>query len=223
MRRPAPAAYVLALLLVASGCATSPDGGSRPLTGSAGPVEWEVTDVGRIERPDGMQSRWSFTIVLREKAGTAIQFERVELGALGPYVETGGISRTAFNHRLEARSELREGAVDTWGWVSYAGTQFGGSAALGSVTVERRFIGKDANGQTIVVPVRVNLHRGFGRPSRQPRSPAPPLPPARQLQATDLTGLAGRWEGYYQSAEFLVPAEATIGEDAPWRSPRMTR
>ncbi len=213
MRRLAPATHLLLLLLLMSACATSPDGTGRSLTGTSGPVEWEITDVGRIERSDGMRLRWSFTIVLREKAGTAIQFERIERGALGPYIETGGISRVAFNRRLEARSELRYSAAESWGWVSYAGTQFGGMAALGSLTIERRFIGKDANGQAIAVPVRVELHRGFGRRSRQPASPEPPLPPARQIQAADLMGLAGLWEGYYRSGEFQVPVDATIGED----------
>jgi hypothetical protein len=48
MRRPASAAYLLVLLLVTAGCAMSPDGAGRPLTGTAGPVEWEVIDGGRI-------------------------------------------------------------------------------------------------------------------------------------------------------------------------------
>lgn len=212
MRYLASSAHLLSLLIF-SACATSPDGTGRPLSGTAGPVEWEVTDVGRVDRADGMRSRWSFTIVLREKAGTAIQFERIESGAHGHLVEAGGVSRVAFNRRLDARSELRHSTVDTWGWVSYAGSQFGGAAALGSVTIERRFIGKDANGQMIVVPVRVDLHRGFGRRSRQPASPERPIPPIRLLQAADLTGLAGRWEGYYQFGAFQVPLEATIGED----------
>lgn len=209
----ASSAHLLSLLIFVSACAASPDGTGRPLTGTAGPVEWEITDVGRIARPDGMRLRWSYTIVLREKAGTAVQFERIDRGIHAHNVATGGFSHIAFNRRLDPRSELRYSAVDTWGWVSSAGTQFGGTAALGNVTIERRFIGKDAHGQTIEVPVRVELHPGVGRRSRQPASPDPPLPPSQQLQAADLASLAGRWEGYYRYAEFQVPVEATIKED----------
>ncbi len=213
MRRLASATRLLSLLLLVSACATSPDGTGRSLTGTSGPVEWEVTDVGRIDRPDGMRSRWSYTIVLRERAGTAIQFERIAAAARGQNVAVGTVSSTPFTRRLEAGSELRYGAVDSWGWVSYVGTRFGGTAALGSLTMDRRFVGKDARGQAITVPVQVELHRDFGRRSRQPASPDQPTPPVRQLQAADLAGLAGRWEGYYQSDAFQVPVEATIGED----------
>lgn len=203
----------LSLLILASACATSPDGPGRRLTGTAGPVEWEVTDVGRVDRPDGIRSRWSFTIVLRETAGTAIQFERIERGAYGLRLESGGFSHVAFTRRLDARSELRYSTGETWGWAASAGSQFGGTANLGSVTIETRFIGKDSQGRSVVVPIRVALHPGFGRRSRQPSSPDPPLPLARQLQPADLTSLAGRWEGYYQSAGFQVPVAAVIGAD----------
>lgn len=194
-------------------CASSPNETTRLPTGTSGPVEWEVTDVGRIARPDGMRLCWSYTIVLREKAGAAVQFEAIERGILQFNVATGGFARTAFTRRLDARSELRYSAVDTWGWSSSGGPQFGSTAALGSVLIERRFIGKDANGQTVVMPVRVELHAGTGRRSRQPALPDPPLPPAQSLQAADLAGLAGRWEGYYQAGAFHVPVEATIEQD----------
>jgi hypothetical protein len=36
--------------------------------------------MGRITRSDGMRLRWSYTIVLREKAGSAVQFESLEQG-----------------------------------------------------------------------------------------------------------------------------------------------
>src|SRR5262245_46273217 len=215
LRRPASATYLLSLLLLTA-CATSLGGTRNQITGAAGPVEWEVTDVGRIDRADGMRTRWSFTIVLREKAGTSIQFERVESGSRAANMDViGGMSQNTFNRRLEAGSELRYSVSESWGWASQApGNRFGGMARLGNLTIERRFIGRDANGRAIVVPVRMELHQGFGRRSRQPASSEAPLPPARQLQATDLAGLAGRWEGYYdQSNGFHVPVEAAIRED----------
>jgi hypothetical protein len=110
---------VLSLFLTA--CTTSPDGAAPRLTGQAGAIEWEVVDMGRMTRSDGMRLRWSYTVVLREKAGRAVQFEAVEYGILTHTVATGGFQRVPFSRRLEAGSELRLGVVDSWGWGSGPG------------------------------------------------------------------------------------------------------
>jgi hypothetical protein len=81
------------------------------------------------------------------------------------------------------------------------------------LSVERHFVGKDASGQPVVVPVRVNLDRSFGRASRQPPKTEPPLPPATSLEPQDLKTLVGRWEGYYRIPEYRIPIEAVIHED----------
>jgi hypothetical protein len=205
---------ITSVSLFLAACATSPDGAAPRFAGKAGSVEWEVVDIGRITRPDGMRLRWSYTIVLREKAGSAVQFEALEFGIHTHTVATGGFRRSEFSRRLEAGSELRLSTVDGWGWASESpGRQFGSTAELGTMIVERRYIGKNAQGQTVAVPVRLELHRGSGRQSRQPASAVPPLPPTRLLQAADLGSLAGQWEGYYQRDGFHVPMAATVRDD----------
>jgi hypothetical protein len=131
-----------------------------------------------------------YTIVLREKAGTAIQFERGDRGSRAQTLETGGIFRADFNRRLDAHGELRYYAIDRWGWARRAGPQFRGAGTLGMLSVERHFVGKDANGQTVVVPVRVNLERSFGHACQPPRA-EPPTPPATSLEPQDLKALVG--------------------------------
>jgi hypothetical protein len=171
-------------------------------------------DIGRITRSDGMRMRWSYTIVLREKAGSAIQFETLEYGILTHTVATGGFRRSEFSRRIEAGSELRLNTVDSWGMGSMgASRQFGTTAELGTMIVERRYIGKNAQGQAVVVPVRLELDRGSGRQSRQPASSDPPLPPTRTLQAGDLASLAGQWEGFCQRDGFHIPMAATVRDD----------
>ncbi|HSE95605.1 MAG TPA: DUF4189 domain-containing protein [Methylomirabilota bacterium] len=198
--------FMLATLV--SGCAST-----GRLGGVAGPVQWEIIDVGRVESADGRRLRWSYTVVLKETAGTPIQFERIERGTHGSNVETGGNARTDFERRLEAHAELRYPATDNWGFMAWVNPQFGGTSVLPSLALERRFIGTDSRGQTVVVPVRVVLDRSFGRASRQPSKIQQPDPPARSLQAQDLPTLAGRWEGYYRIAEFAIPVEAVIHGD----------
>ena len=61
-------------MLGGSACAPAPPNGSPALRGVQGPVEWEITDIGRIDSVDGRRSRWSYVIVLRERAGSPIQF-----------------------------------------------------------------------------------------------------------------------------------------------------
>jgi hypothetical protein len=194
--------------MVASGCAPA-----ARLAGVAGPVEWEVIDVGRVDSIDGNRSRWSYTIVLKEKAGTAIQFERIQRGAHAHTLETGGVGRITFDRRLDANGELRYHTTDDWGWVPGPGSQFGGISALGPLTMQRQFIGTDSRGQAVVVPVQVVLDRSFGRASRQPPNSPPATPPAKILQSSDLKSLAGRWEGYYQTGAFQIPIEALIRDD----------
>jgi hypothetical protein len=199
---------LLVLGLWASGCATA-----GRVAGVAGPVEWEVIDVGRVDSVDGNRTRWSYTIVLKEKAGTSVQFERIERGARAQTLETGGLARIEFARGLAAHGELRYHTTDDWGFVSGPGPQFGGVGTLGPLAMERQFIGKDSGGRAIVVPVRVVLDRSFGRASRQPPRSIPSAPPMKSLEPPDLRSLVGRWEGYYQTPGFQIPIEAVIGEN----------
>jgi len=206
-------AGVLAFVVFTAGCASTPDGAGPRFSGKSGPVEWEVVNVGRLQSGDGQRSLWTYTIVLREKAGSAVQFERIERGYYGQRMHGSGAAVTPFDRRLEANAELRFHGSDNWGFVDFAGAQFGGTSALGGVTVERRFAGKNARGDAVVVPVRLALDRNLGHRSRQPSSSAERFPPRRSLEPSELKTLAGRWEGYYQLDRFKMPIEAVIGED----------
>lgn len=209
MRSPALRTSLLVLGLLGSGCATT-----GRVAGTAGPVEWEVVNVGRMDSLNGARTRWSYTIVLKNTGGAPIQFERIDRGArIRAYEIVGGLETVDFNQRLEANREFRYHTTSDWGWLQASGRQFGGVDAVGGLTIENRFVGKDSAGQAIVVPVRVAMDRSFGRASRQPPRPEPPTPPAKPLQAQDLASLAGRWAGYYRSATFAVPLEALVRAD----------
>lgn len=202
-------ASLLVLGLLGSGCATT-----GKAAGSAGPVAWEVVDVGRINSVDGStRTRWSYTMVLKNTGATPIQFEQIDRSSRAPTLEVGGLNRVDFQYRLEPNGELRYHTTHSWGWSSMVGTRFGGVEQLGALTIEDRFVGKDSQGQAVAVPVRAILDRAFGRASRQPSRPEPPLMPAKALQAQDLGGLAGRWEGYARLGAFMVPIETVVHED----------
>ncbi len=200
---------LLVVGVLGSGCATT-----GKVAGSAGPVAWEVVDVGRIDSVDGStRTRWSYTMVLKNTGATPIQFEQIDRSSRAPTLEVGGLSQVDFQYRLEPNGELRYHTTHSWGWPSMAGTRFGGVEQLGALTTEDRFVGKDSQGQVVAVPVRAILDRTFGRASRQPSRPEPPTLPAKALQSQDLGGLAGRWEGYARLNAFMVPIETVVRED----------
>jgi hypothetical protein len=210
--RSRPIGLVVAILGV-SACASAPPGGSPALRGVQGPVEWEITDIGRIDSADGRRSRWSYVVVLREQAGSPIQFEQVEHSAHQERIETGGAARRVpFDRRLGARSELRYPATDTWGWTS-SSAPFGGTAGLPTLRILWSFVGKDAAGGPVVVQAWVPLHRGLGRPSRQPSRVPAPLPPGHSLRPDDLPRLAGFWNGFIELDAYHVPVEAIVFAD----------
>jgi hypothetical protein len=72
---------VLSLLGVAAataGCATAGLDESGASRGDAGPVNWEIVGIRTNITPDERGIRWSYTVILRETAGRAIQFETIE-------------------------------------------------------------------------------------------------------------------------------------------------
>jgi hypothetical protein len=213
MRRLASAAHFLSLLVLISACATSPGGIGRSLAGSAGPVAWEIADVGQLRSSDGMGLRWSYAIVLRERAGSTIQFERVERGAYASGIEVIGapLRSWPFQRTLGPNSEIRYATTDSWGYVSPTQPAFGGAATIQPITVEYRFIGRDSAGGTVSVPVRVQLDQGVGKLVTV-RSATGPLPPPAALGESDLPTLAGTWRGSYRAdgGVFDIPIEAVI-------------
>lgn len=206
------AVWTLAVLLSVWGCATV------ELRGTSGPVSWEVTDIGQVTSLDGMRMRWSYVVVLKETAGVAIQFDRVERGSYAPNIVGGAPTSVSFHRSLAANSELRAAFSDSWGWVgeSVERRRFGGAALLGSLTVERRFIGTDAQGRAVTVLVRLQLDRSLGKRSTRPPTIGT-LPPDKRLEASDLARLAGDWRGSYRARigneDFDIPIEWTVRAD----------
>jgi hypothetical protein len=183
------------------------DRAPRQIRGTSGPVTWEVVNLRQQVSADGQETRWSYTLVLRETAGRAIQFERVQGGAYGGGIESvpGDMK---FEYKLNAKSELRvnDGAVLH-------------SRLGGAVSVFERFLGRDDAGRPITVDVRIPLAAGAGRgPSEMGGAPRP-LPPAKPLRGEDLKSLAGTWHGYYRDDKgFEIPVEMVVREDGSFQT-----
>jgi hypothetical protein len=175
-------------------------------------VTWEVTDIGQLVSSTGQGMRWSFAIVLKETAGSVIQFERIEWGSYT--VGTSHIGGTPvsrpFGRTLPANGELRYSTSESWGWHGPAQV-FGGAATLPRLTVEYRFIGKTGGGQPVKALVRVHLDRNVGKVVT-PLPTTGPLPPAKALAPGDLASLAGSWQGSYRidQREFDIPLQVVI-------------
>lgn len=214
MGRAKVAGTILAGLLTASGCATSATDGPSQIRGTAGPVAWEVTDIGQVVSLDGTRMLWSYVVVFKETAGTSVQFERMEHSSRtsGTEMIGGALTPTPFRRFLAANSELRVPFSENFGWIR--STPFGGAATLSTLTVERQFIGADAQGRPITIVVRLRLDRSVGKRAT-PLPTTGPLPPIKPLTASDLAGLAGAWRGSYGGNfggnDFDIPFEATIG------------
>jgi hypothetical protein len=217
MKHSATASHLLTLLLLVSGCAMSPDGASRPPSGAAGPVAWEIIDVGQLVSPDNQRMRWSYVIVLREAAGSAVLFERVERSSRTSIEMIGGTTESqAFARTLAAHGELRYATWDSWGWTRESGRAFGGAATIAPLTVEHRFIGRTSGGQPVGVTTRIQLDRSVGKVVTPTLSASGPLPPPKTLQGAELPGLVGRWRGSHRADGdvFDVPTEIVIRSDS---------
>jgi hypothetical protein len=206
---------LIGLAMLAGGCATGGSASQPVWRGEAGPVAWEIVDIGRVDSRDGRLSRWSYVIVLRETAGTAIEFKRVERSSHASGIDMiGGTPETfPFDRRLAANSEIRLAYSDSWGWTA-GGNQFGGAATIQPLTVEYRFVGQDANARSVSVPVRLRMERGLGKPAT-PLPTTVALPPAKRLGEDGLHQVAGTWRGSYrlEHGEFDIPLVFAISPD----------
>jgi hypothetical protein len=205
-----------ALLFVAMGCASTETQSRDQLQGTAGPITWAVSDIGRLVSSENQRIRWSYLITLRNSSDRAFQLERVEraLTAQSPEMVGGSPTSTPFWRTLGARSELRVPTSDSWGWASTANSAFGGAATLKPVLVFRRFSGKEDKGAPIDILVRVRLDSSVGQLARPPRPPAV-LPPSKSLEGASMASLVGRWRGSYRQDGTLidVPLSVTVRPD----------
>jgi hypothetical protein len=199
---------------ILTGCAT-PNGSPEAVRGTTGAVEWELADVGRIE--SSQVTRWSYVIVLRETAGTGVNFEHVESTVLGEF-RTGGPSSHPYRVRLPPRGEVRYPAER---WISLnLGGRFGGVEGLrGAYRAEYRFVGSDDRGTRVVLPVRFELDRRLGRPSRQPKAVDDTGLTGKLLDEDNLSQIVGTWQGFYELEiahgipPLFVPIEIAVAAD----------
>ena len=210
-------ACLVALLLAA--CATSDTANSAKssATGVAGPLTWEISDIGRVVSADNQRVRWSYLITLRNTSDRVIQVQRMERATdTGPVESWGGTpSSQAFRRTIGARGELRVPTSESWGWASRANTAFGGAATLHAIRVYRTFIGTDDRGAAVRVQVRLQLDPSTGTLARPPVAPAS-LPAPNVLSSADgLASLVGLWRGSYRVDDTLldIPVSATIVAD----------
>lgn len=208
----------LAIAAAAAGCASEIGEASR-LRGTAGPVTWEVIDVGQLRSIDQRRIRWSYTIVMREQSGSTIQFERVERGTSAPGVtiHNAAVGTTPFQRRLDPHSEIKMAYVDSWGWLRGQQSPFGGTATLSGIKVIRRYFGKDQNGNAITIPLEIILDGSVGKLTKSPE-PVGSLPPAKSFNPGDLKSLAGAWQGFYGDGQFEIPLQVTVREDGSFEA-----
>ncbi len=198
-------AVTLALLAcLVSACAA---GDTGRLQGESGPVTWEVTNLRYRVSAAGDEVRWYYTLVLKETAGRTIQFEKAERGSYGLNLSSIP-SEVAFQRKLSPLSELRlnyrDGLLDP--------------RRLSTMTVFRRFRGKDDTGRSITVDVRIPLSTSTARRIEASGAPGP-LPPARVVQAGDFNSLAGTWRGYDRDEKgFELPLEVIIKNDGSFEA-----
>jgi hypothetical protein len=197
-------------------CATSSSTSGGP-RGAAGPVTWEVVDIGLLSSIDNLRFRWSYAVVLRNTGSVFVDLKQVETSylALGTGDVIGGTpTMEPFVHSVAPNAELRVPEVDDWGWVSPSAPAFGGAATLEAITAVRRYVGTDATGSPVAIPVRLQLHRGVGKRSSPPRAPAS-LPAPERLRAPDLPHVSGQWRGSHRPSGgvFDIPLELTVSPD----------
>jgi hypothetical protein len=201
-----------------SACATTPGDRSQA---TSGPVSWEVVDMTQVLRSDGLGIRWNYTLVLKEKKGTGIQFEKIETALVGPTVGAGEVSRqNAYRERLAANGELRLNLVSTFSFLNPSTVGSGRDIrefAYG-LTAQRRFFGQDESGQAVRFDVKIPLDRGTGRRLTAPRiAPGPsPLP---RVPVTNVATLAGEWQGHYRSTDgYDLPLRLTVRDDGTFEA-----
>jgi hypothetical protein len=216
---------MLKRLLVASllggalfgGCATSGTS-SRAFSGTAGPVRWDVVDIGQVVAADDSGRRWTYTIVLTNTGTSTIRFRSYERGSRAAQLASGALHTSPFERTLAPGAETRLNALDTWQLGRGNATTFGGSSILGTLTVERRFRAQDESGGEVTVPVIVHLDRGVGKVA--PRRTGVRRPPSRAVPVDTLGSVAGTWRGYYRSRNdaFDVPLEVSLRPDGTFQA-----
>ena len=149
----------LALVAHLTGCAAA-----LP-RGEADSIAWEVINAQQRTEEHGARMRWNFTILLRNQGTTAVTFEQMDVGTQAMYSGNirGGIRSNPFDRHLEPDRELRVSRNESWTCDRCGPEEAARFFRLGFVQTIT-FIGRDARGETVKVPVRVPLNSSFGTP-----------------------------------------------------------
>jgi hypothetical protein len=182
---------LVTIAVVTAGCAASSLEQADPYRGDAGPVNWEVVGIRTAISDDDQQIRWSFTIILRETAGRAIQFESLETSVQArrrPDSLLAGIDKSPFRARLASRGEYRFNTDYGLSFTRGSGGRFGDlPGGREGLTVRYRLTGQDERGQSITVSIPVFLYPGAGAQVRTPPTTpvaAPTVSPSAPPVAT---------------------------------------
>lgn len=163
-----PIAGVTFLGLAVTGCAGSQAVGT--VRGESGPVAWEVSDIRERSEDQGRLVRWTFTVTLRNTGSTGINLTTVSRDVQAPLSDVwGGQERSAGQRRLDAGSALRLSEEFAYRCrdcdIGYAASTLGRG-----ITRIVQYEGTDDQGRSLVVTVRIPLHRGAGTASPEQRA-----------------------------------------------------
>lgn len=130
---------VIGLATLLAGCAGGSLAPSRSLSGTAGGIGWEVRDVVR----NPTQGGWDYTIVLTERAGIPVHFQRQEIGTLTTDTTARPLEGAPFSRSLDRHDKLR---LRLW--------SAGPAGDESTFMVWRRYLGEDPAGRSVQVDVR---------------------------------------------------------------------
>jgi hypothetical protein len=133
-------ALEIGLAALLAGCAGGALAPSRSVSGQSGGIAWEIRDVAR----NGAQGGWDYDLVLAERAGIPVRFERQEVTVFLGDTQIRPLTGAPFSRSLDRRDKVRLR-------LSSAGPEAGDETKL---LVWRRFIGEDPAGRGVVVDVR---------------------------------------------------------------------
>ncbi len=133
-------ALAIGLAGLLAGCAGGALAPSRSMSGQSGSIAWEVRDVTR----NAAQGGWDYDVVLTERAGMSIRFQRQEVAVFVGDAEIRPLTGAPFSRGLDRHDKVR---LRLWS----AGSEAGDETKL---LVWRRFIGEDPAGRSVVVDVR---------------------------------------------------------------------
>ena len=166
--------HVLAAGSLLVSCASARASGGQ-LSGTSGPVHWEVTNISQQRSASGT-IRWEHTVVLRETSGANVVFSRVERRAQGKLAPPS-VRSEPFERRLAAYSEIKVHHADRLGPAGSPNAPSDQEDGLREgMVVVRRYVGEDDRGHEVVVTVRLQLDPGVGKLIKPGEvAPLPPL------------------------------------------------